>query len=236
MNLDKYTELTDISFEHEGAHIAVVHALQGGAANNWHDALITKATSDITDEAIQKALESPDTLNGSSDEQETEASASESKPESEGVTKAEADNQNNVGEKMTDNVNVEAELLKAKEDEIALLKEALEKANSAAAELEELRKAKAQAEHEAAKAQYMDLVKGYSFVAEGDQSQLAEAMLKASNTEFGEILLDTLEKAREAVKAAACISVGVDGEGKVEIGKSTSLAAKLKDKYRNNEQ
>lgn len=230
MNLDKYTELTDISFEHEGAHIAIVHALQGGAANNWHDALITKATSDITDEAIQKALESPDTLSGSSDEQETEASASES------VNKAEADNQNNVGEKMTDNVNVEAELLKAKEDEIALLKEALEKANSAAAELEELRKAKAQAEHEAAKAQYMDLVKGYSFVAESDQNQLAEAMLKASNTEFGELLLDTLEKAREAVKAAACVSVGVDGEGKVEIGKSASLAAKLKDKYRNNEQ
>lgn len=216
MNLDKFTELTDVSFEHEGAHIAVVHALQGGAANNWHDALITKATSDITDEAIQKALESTDTLSGSSVEQETEASASES------VNKAEADNQNNVGEKMTDNVNVEAqELLKAAEAEL----------QKAKAELEELRKAKEElekAKQEAVKAQYVELVKGYSFVDEAEQEGLVNVLMKAAAIEGADVFVSALEKAQAAITKFATNTVGVDGEGEVlsQVDKEQSLVRK----------
>lgn len=46
-DLKDYTEITDVNFEFEGAHIAVVHKVQGGAANGVHSALITKATKDI---------------------------------------------------------------------------------------------------------------------------------------------------------------------------------------------
>jgi hypothetical protein len=230
MNLDKYTELTDVSFEHEGAHIAIVHALQGGAANNWHDALITKATSDITDEAIQKALESTDTLSGSSVEQETEASASESKPDSEGVTKAEADNQNNVGEKMTDNVNVEAqEMLKAAEVEL----------QKAKAELEELRKAKEElekAKQEAVKAQYVELVKGYSFVDEAEQEGLVNVLMKAATIEGADVFVGALEKAQAAITKFATDTVGVDGEGEVlsQVDKEQSLVRKALDARKQN--
>ncbi len=46
--------LTDIKFEHEGAHVALVGKHQGGPANGI-TTLITKATSTITQEQIEKA-------------------------------------------------------------------------------------------------------------------------------------------------------------------------------------
>lgn len=46
--------LTDIKFEHEGAHVALVGKHQGGPANGI-TTLITKATIDITQEQIDKA-------------------------------------------------------------------------------------------------------------------------------------------------------------------------------------
>lgn len=53
--------LTDISFDHEGSHVALVSKYQGGPANNV-TTLITKATDDIniekaSEEEIQKAVE-----------------------------------------------------------------------------------------------------------------------------------------------------------------------------------
>lgn len=46
--------LTDIKFEHEGAHVALVGKHQGGPANGI-TTLITKATFDITQEQVDKA-------------------------------------------------------------------------------------------------------------------------------------------------------------------------------------
>lgn len=46
--------LTDIKFEHEGAHVALVSKHQGGPANGI-TTLITKATNNITQEQIEKA-------------------------------------------------------------------------------------------------------------------------------------------------------------------------------------
>lgn len=49
--------LTDISFDHEGAHVALVGKFQGGPANGM-TTLITKATDDISEEALDKAMSS----------------------------------------------------------------------------------------------------------------------------------------------------------------------------------
>ncbi|UPW35865.1 hypothetical protein QE320_gp189 [Pseudomonas phage EM] len=49
-------KLTDIKFEHEGAHIALVSKHQGGAANG-HTVLITKSTDGVKEELIEKASE-----------------------------------------------------------------------------------------------------------------------------------------------------------------------------------
>lgn len=47
--------LTDINFEHDGAHVALVFAAQGGPANGV-TTLITKATGDITDEQVRQMV------------------------------------------------------------------------------------------------------------------------------------------------------------------------------------
>lgn len=60
-------KLTDISFEHEGAHVALVSKQQGGGANNHNYSLILKS-SKFSDTAIQKmqqvkvTMELPDFL------------------------------------------------------------------------------------------------------------------------------------------------------------------------------
>jgi hypothetical protein len=48
-------KLSDISFEHDGAHIALVSKEQGGPANMQDYALVMKSTSNFSDEFIQKA-------------------------------------------------------------------------------------------------------------------------------------------------------------------------------------
>lgn len=53
--LEKHEEITSISFDHENAHLALTHQLQGGAASGWNKALLLK--SDEVDEELIKALE-----------------------------------------------------------------------------------------------------------------------------------------------------------------------------------
>jgi transcriptional regulator len=56
MTTEAKRRLTDISFEHEGAHVALVSIHQGGPANGV-TTLITKATNNIDPEEVAKALE-----------------------------------------------------------------------------------------------------------------------------------------------------------------------------------
>ena len=57
MTLKAKRRLTDISFEHTGAHVALVGKAVGNAANG-HTTLILKATDDITDVDVQNHLTS----------------------------------------------------------------------------------------------------------------------------------------------------------------------------------
>jgi hypothetical protein len=54
-------KLTDISFEKEGAHLALVHKVQGGAASGY-STLVMKATDKYSEEFIQKASQVKVTL------------------------------------------------------------------------------------------------------------------------------------------------------------------------------
>lgn len=47
--------LKNFDFSGEGAHVALISKEQGGAANGWHTAIITKATKDVTTDYLQKA-------------------------------------------------------------------------------------------------------------------------------------------------------------------------------------
>lgn len=57
MTVKAKRRLTDISFEHDGAHVALVGKAVGGAANG-KTTLITKSTNDITDLDVKQELES----------------------------------------------------------------------------------------------------------------------------------------------------------------------------------
>lgn len=47
--------IKEYRFDKPEHHIALVHSSQGGAANNYHEALVLKSTNDITDEYLEKA-------------------------------------------------------------------------------------------------------------------------------------------------------------------------------------
>lgn len=54
-------KLTDINFEKEGSHLALVHKVQGGAANGY-STLVMKATDKYSEEFIKKASQVKVTL------------------------------------------------------------------------------------------------------------------------------------------------------------------------------
>lgn len=51
----EYEEITDVTFDHEGAHLASTHAIQGGASNGKNTPLLLKAED--TDVELNKALD-----------------------------------------------------------------------------------------------------------------------------------------------------------------------------------
>lgn len=55
MTVKAKRRLTDIKFEHEGAHVALVFAAQGGPANGV-TTLITKSTNDITEDQVRQMV------------------------------------------------------------------------------------------------------------------------------------------------------------------------------------
>ena len=54
-------KLTDITFEHEGAHLALVHKMQGGSANGYKT-LVMKSVDNRSPEFIEKASQVKVTL------------------------------------------------------------------------------------------------------------------------------------------------------------------------------
>lgn len=53
--LEKHQEITSATFDHEGAHLAVTHQIQGGASSGWNTSLLMKGEK--TDVELIKALE-----------------------------------------------------------------------------------------------------------------------------------------------------------------------------------
>lgn len=56
IDLSKHTELTDITFDHDNAHLAVTHVSQGYSANGRPDALLFKSSKPIN-KAVSASLE-----------------------------------------------------------------------------------------------------------------------------------------------------------------------------------
>lgn len=55
--LKKYREIREVSFDHDGAHIALCHAAQGGSANGWHNPLLLKSKEAVVNIEVLKSLQ-----------------------------------------------------------------------------------------------------------------------------------------------------------------------------------
>lgn len=115
-----------------------------------------------------------------------------------------------------------AEIEKARIEEREQVKADLEKANSKIADLEK-------AKQEIEKSKYVELVKGYSFADSEKAEELAVVLMKAASVEGGDLLLETLEKARTAIAEFAETQHGEAGEGEsvTEVEKSKSRVSEF---------
>jgi len=122
------------------------------------------------------------------------------------------------GESNMDDVQIkktELEALKAQAKEVESFKAQLKEVEALKAQLEEMKSEKAAK----AKADLTDVVKGYSFISEGDQEPMVDFLLKA---EGSDVFLASLEKARVAIAAAAMEETGVEGgDAEVDVEKSS---------------
>lgn len=101
--------------------------------------------------------------------------------------------------------------------------EQLEKAKEKA---EEERQALIKAQEEAEKANMLEVFKGYSFVTEEEAVSLTESLFKS---EAAVLVMNTLEKAKEAMSAVAEKEAGVEAEVQVntDLEKSKSRVAEI---------
>jgi len=191
-------KLSDINFEDEGSHVALVGDFQGGAANGF-STLITKATTEVSDEDLQNALEND--INKSQTE-EVDNTMSTMTPEQvqEAITKALADNAKET----------ETLIAKAKQE---AKDEAETKFSAQAAELQVLKAL----EDGRKEAKYTDIAKSHKALLGDDvvEADLVKALKDAESVES----LATLVKALDVYKHKLS-NVGLLGE----VGKSNTKA------------
>lgn len=190
-------KLSDINFEDEGSHVALVGDFQGGAANGF-STLITKATTEVSDEDLQNALEQNDINKSQTEEVDNTMSTMTTEQVQEMIVKA----------------------LAAKEVES---KEAIEKAVKEAEEKSEAKFSTQAAELQVLKAledgrkdaKYADIAKANKAVL-GDSVEEADLVKAFKEAEAIESM-GTLVKAN-----AALLHIIKNADKLVEVGKSNT--------------
>jgi hypothetical protein len=201
-------KLSDINFEDEGSHVALVGDFQGGAANGF-STLITKATNEVSDEDLQNALEQNDINKSQTEEVDTNMSTMTEDQVKEAITKALADNAKET----------ETLIAKAKQE---AADEAEAKFSAQAAELQVLKAL----EDGRKEAKYADIAKSHkTYLGESvEEADLIKALKDSESVESLAVLVKALEDYKNIVKNADKL---------VELGKSntkpqpTSSEAKL---------
>ena len=189
-------KLSDINFEDEGSHVALVADVQGGAANGF-TTLITKATNDVSDEDLQNALEN-DINKSQTEEVDTNMSTMTTEQVQEMITKALA-----------------AKEVESKEAIEKAVKEAEEKSEAKFSEqARELQVLKA-LEDDRKEAKYADIAKANKAVL-GDSVEEAD-LVKAFKEAEGVESMTALVKAN-----AALLHIIKNAHKLVEIGKSNT--------------
>jgi len=204
-------KLSDISFEAEGSHMALVGDFQGGAANGFN-VLVTKSTDEVSDEELQNALEQDKQTIKSNQEVENPMSTMTEDQVQAAITKA-------LEAKDASYAEAIQKALSAKDAEH---KEAIEKAVKASEETVASKYAGQEAELNVLKA-LEDGRKEAKFteIAKSHVAVLGEAvteadLMKALKEADGVETLATLTKALEAYA-----HIVKNADKLVEVGKST---------------
>lgn len=199
--------LTNISFEKEGAHVALVGKHQGGPANGI-PTLITKATSDITDEAFNKALESTSEGTVSSTQEEVDKSVADKST----VTKEET---NMTQEELQAHIEKAAEaLVSTRIEEVE--KAAKEREESIMSQLSVMKAAEDARTAQVFMARAEELTKA---LGEGtDKEALAKALRKAEGDAELEVLVKSLTSLAGAKEQEPLLE---------EVGKSATQEQEL---------
>ena len=238
MSLDPSKEILSLSFDHDGAHMAMCHKLQGYGANGRPEALIIKSDAKITDEVLADA---EFIKSGIKPDEKDSLSEGNSEVKTDDITKSGDDSiqpsenkpKENQGDLMADNqekLDKAQEAIDAKFAEMESKLEAFEKA----AEKDKLEKAALEAKVEAFEkakeaerfALFEKCVESYSFITPEDKEEFTKALIELDS----EIVVDALDKAQKALDAIDKTQ-GHDGHDDVEFVKSSSLEEKLKAKY-----
>lgn len=209
--------LSKFNFEDEGAAVALVGKFQGGPANNV-TTLITKSTSDISEEELNKAL----------DESETDLTSSVESEGEDVVTKAEDVKQTKEEVEMTQE-EIQEMIAKAAGDLAKEQVEAIEKAYAEKAEKAEKELNVLKAAHDARVHQEY-LVKAAELAAfvgeDADKEAIAKALRAVEAIEEAAPLLQVLKALKdtaskdelfEEVGKSATEEQPSDFESKVEV-------------------
>lgn len=219
--------LSAFNFEHEGSHVALVGKFQGGPANG-RTTLLTKATEDITQEAVEESLSS---LDKSLSSQEGVTN------QTEGYTLSDNDKkqEDSMSEEMVSKSVMEAEVTKAVEAAVA---KAVEEKNAElvtkAAELTaaiELVKAFEEKEKESVAKGRKDALK-QAGVAEDQVEDLYKSTEALTAEHFDAVVKAMGLKEKALVESDMFKEQGVSGEGEVvEEDGVASLTKSYKEKF-----
>lgn len=214
LDLDPEKEITNITFDFEGAHMALCHRTQGYSANNKPQPMLVKAEDLITDEAAAtaehiKAGKLP----------VTKDSFSEGNPEMKVVDKSpqKPSEKTNQGELMADQTDQEKALEKAADLEARLvaMEKAAEQAEADKKELTDKVESFEKANQERLEKAFVAKVETYSFITEEEREDFAKALLEVDS----ELVILALDKAQKAIVALS-ETQGVDG-GEINLSKSS---------------
>lgn len=224
--------LSDISFEHEGAHVALTHELQGGPANEM-TTLVTKATNDISEEEFEKAykdkVDKQDDDNPCWEGYEQRGTKTQGGkqvpncvPMSKSTTnKATQENEENtMTVENTQDLQTELEKAQAQVADLQKAKEDLEKAKEEKANLEkafsevnDTVKVLKAAEEKRKEAEYLEKAKQHTAVVNDDlpAEDFAKALRAVENVEGADAIVKALDAYKQLASSQGMFE---------EIGKS----------------
>ncbi|MCP4392703.1 MAG: hypothetical protein GY804_00255 [Alphaproteobacteria bacterium] len=221
-SLNPENEITEITFDFEGSHLALCHKTQGFSANNKPQPILIKADDEqITDEAkealaVIKSGKLPETDSFSEGNPEMKKETQE--VESEKVSTPSEKTKTNQGELMSDKTTDQEKALdKAKEleDRLAAMEKAVADSEAEKEQLTAKVESFEKANQERLEKAFIAKVETYSYITEEEREDFAKALIEVDS----ELIVLALDKAQAAITALT-ETQGVDG-GELNLSKST---------------